>query len=46
MLTNPGEKGDGPRLSPAHWALWDSGIRSQVQVAKTPQKVVTQARLA
>lgn len=41
MLTNPGEKQDGPGLSPTHWVLWDSGTRSQIQFAKIPQKVTS-----
>lgn len=45
MLTNPGEKGDGPGLRPAHWALWDAGTRSQIRVAKTLEKAVMQTHL-
>lgn len=45
QLTNAGEKGDDPGLSPTHWALWDTGTSSQTQFAKTPQKILAQTHL-
>lgn len=45
QLTDPGEKGNDPGLSPTHWAPWDTGTSSQTQFAKTPQKILTQIHL-